>query len=164
MKLNEMVGYISEEEGLVLQDYASKVIEGEIVNIGTFQGKSAIYMASAKKKVYTIDPYHYELFNRYVKEFGVEVEEILQKSIDVEWDKPIGLIFADGIHLKDYVLKEFRKFEPFIVKGGMLMYHDPDQEIFGLEVKQFLADNNDEIYSKFDLDKKLGNMLCLMKK
>ena len=40
------------------------------------------------------------------------------------WEKPIHLIFIDGSHQYDDVLRDFESFLPHVVPGGVVAFHD----------------------------------------
>lgn len=61
---------------------------------------------------------------------------ILGDSLEVEWDKPIKVLFIDGEHRYDRVKGEWEKYSPFIVEGGWVFFHDSDDT--SPEVKKFV--------------------------
>lgn len=42
------------------------------------------------------------------------------------WDKPISLLFIDGDHSYEGVKKDTLSWEPFVKKGGTILFHDTD--------------------------------------
>jgi predicted O-methyltransferase YrrM len=179
MNWTEVEGWLGPVEGNTLFNYAKEKRRGVIVDIGTYKGKSAICMASALKqigrgKVYTIDEKEYEGFKENIKKSGVEdyVVQIIGKSSEIKWDKPIKLLFIDGSHEYANVKADFEHFSPFIVKGGVVVFHDSDNDEYP-DVRRFLFDYLlekcpvcDHIKTAcfpYKIDRELGNMLCLRK-
>ena len=121
-----------------------------IVEIGSYCGKSTVVIAGAlalgnvskETKVFAIDPhagevgasdsgvYHMsrtlEVFNRNITAAGIAelVEPVIQYSFDVEWDKPISLLFIDGLHDYENVSRDFNHFEAWVADGGLVAFHD----------------------------------------
>ena len=163
MEMIEMIGLHLESELLLLQKLASEVTDGVIVNIGTFQGKSTIYLASQSDvRVYTIDPSEYELFDGYVEQFELQnkIEKIISPSQEVEWREPIGLLFIDGCHRLESVAADYELYAPFIVSGGLLIFHDTEEGCY-THVNEFLEDND---LLDFVLEIELENMKCFKRK
>src|SRR5262249_27225606 len=52
------------------------------------------------------------------------VEPIVQKSIEVQWDKTISFLFVDGLHDYFNVARDFYHFEPWIAPDGLIAFHD----------------------------------------
>jgi predicted O-methyltransferase YrrM len=105
-------------------ELAERAAEGRgvnIVEVGSYCGKSTIALGLALKnlcadaaRVYAVDPHEGEVtgldqgvmrlsptfdrFNLNVREAGVAdlIEPIKARSCEVEWDKPIDLLFIDG--------------------------------------------------------------------
>ena len=58
-----------------------------------------------------------------------------------DWEKPIRLLFIDGGHKYEEVKMDFDSWSPFLVDGGMIIFHDSDWP----GVKKLLGE---EIYGK----------------
>lgn len=111
--------------------------EGAIVEIGSWKGHSTLYLARGVKnstkrnKVYAVDP-HLEgteaIFRDNMKRGGVDdvVVPIVMRSEDAakQWHRPVSLLFIDGLHDYDNVKKDFVLWEPWVVKGGVIAFHD----------------------------------------
>lgn len=125
-------------EGMRLARVAAAVPDnGVIVEIGSFRGRSAAFMAAAlpqgsETKIYCIDVWedtaHMKAADIGLKKLGLRgfVELIRGKSLDVvkEWDKAIDLLFIDGAHDYHSVRDDFRAWLPFVKTGGMVLFHD----------------------------------------
>ena len=124
---------------------------GRVVEIGTFKGKSTVWMAQALKqraeegaKVAAIDPHintkdtevvpdyqeesSYEAFMNNVSSAGLDewVEPVKKMSADAakDWNQPIRLLFIDGSHRYEDVLLDLQLWEPDVNAGGIIILHD----------------------------------------
>jgi hypothetical protein len=52
------------------------------------------------------------------------VETVVKRSYEVTWDKPIALLFIDGLHDYENVSRDFHHFEPWVTAGGYIAFHD----------------------------------------
>jgi hypothetical protein len=120
-----------------------------IVEVGSYCGKSttgfgltAVGVAPDRARVYAIDPHEgtvstldqgymqmaptLEKFKRNIDEAGVAglVELIQCRSVDVPWNKPIDLLFIDGLHDYANVSADFGHFAPWLGVGGLVAFHD----------------------------------------
>ncbi|MFH1615456.1 MAG: class I SAM-dependent methyltransferase [Planctomycetota bacterium] len=123
---------------------------GRIVEIGSFKGKSTVWMAQALKlqkstdKIVAIDPHlntgdrnivpqyfeesSYETFLGNVSKTGLTqwvqpVKETSRQASEI-WNGPIKLIFIDGAHRYEDVLTDLTLWEPFVRKNGIIVLHD----------------------------------------
>src|SRR5688572_25524474 len=126
----------------------STLSNGELVEIGSYCGKSTVVLGSVAKlvrptaRVYAIDPHTgtvgsiehgYEagaetlerfLQNIRAADLTTQVEVVQQLSFEVVWKKPIAFMFIDGLHDYLNVSRDFRHFEKWIVPGGLIAFHD----------------------------------------
>jgi predicted O-methyltransferase YrrM len=138
-------GWLSEVEGRLLYDLAYDADpDGVIVEIGSWQGKSTIWLASGAKagrgaRVVAIDPHqgsalhasgeNTELALRAnLEEAGVsdQVDVVVGTSEDVaaSWTRPISLLWIDGDHAYESVKRDFLLWEGHVLDGGVLALHD----------------------------------------
>lgn len=137
-------------EGLKLCWLAS-LAEHNIVEIGSYMGRSACFLAAGSKagnkcKVTCIEPWHQrnlkfdtrspEKLNIFAKlgireQFDRQTEPyknlIIAKQgysaqIAKAWNAPVGLIFIDGNHNEAYT--DFELWHRHIVSGGVMAFHD----------------------------------------
>jgi hypothetical protein len=52
------------------------------------------------------------------------VQPVIQKSYDVSWNRPVHLLLIDGLHDYVNVARDFYHFEPWILDGGLILFHD----------------------------------------
>ncbi|MGH7772394.1 MAG: class I SAM-dependent methyltransferase [Candidatus Binatia bacterium] len=132
-------GWLSEKEGPYLYSLAQLASKlGCIVEIGSWKGKSTIWLAKGSQaiggeKVYAVDPHTPDGsserdFRENIKKAGVEsiVVPMVMASIEVlqGWDKPIGLLWVDGDHKYRGVQSDFFGWYPHVVPGGVIALHD----------------------------------------
>jgi predicted O-methyltransferase YrrM len=139
----DLFGPLEPEEGAMLNTKVSELkhLEGDIVEIGTFSGKSAIAMALALKgspsKIFTVDRQFHEMFWPNVKRFKVENQIVAIENASPEalkdWihhpdnsSRKINLLFIDGGHTYEEVVSDFNAWEPYLIKAGYLCFHDYD--------------------------------------
>ena len=134
-------GRIVREEAELLYHLAGEGEgEGEIVEIGSFQGYSTIWLASGSKdknreKVYAVDPHNTDLhgrneaiFRENLRMTGLDdyVVPIVKTSVEaaVNWDTPIRLLWIDGAHDFENVKNDFLLWEKHLIDGGIVAFHD----------------------------------------
>lgn len=165
--LEDHRGGITVEEGLALARHAAMVDYGDIVEIGSFRGKSAVALAhglnenpAASGKVVCIEP-HAEFTGVYGGVFGGadrsayyhamldsgyadRVALVNLKSADAvrAWDGPVGMLFIDGDHTYAGVALDVECWEPHLVEGGLLVFDDSlDTDIGPAQVIEQLLDS-----------------------
>lgn len=137
------------------------------MEIGSFQGKSTVFIATALKeekcnKVYAVDPHLGEInsgkkefsrtYNDFlgnIKAFGVDkyVVPIRKTSEEAgkKWRNPISMLFVDGLHDYIHVKQDLSIWLPFLSDGGILICHDafaPHPDVFrALKQKVFTSKN-----------------------
>jgi len=149
-------GRIVQEEAELLYHLASEgFVAGVIVEIGSFQGYSTIWLSSGSKdnkrgKVYAVDPHNTELhgrneliFRENLKKADVEdyVVPIIKTSTEAaaDWDKPIRLLWIDGAHDYENVKNDFLHWERHLIDDGIVAFHDA-YCIFWPDVGKFIED------------------------
>jgi Methyltransferase domain len=156
-------GWLSNAEVEFLYQTALKCRpEYEIVEIGSWQGKSAICLAGALEErsghaMYAVDPHQdsyvhvdmlgkkgistFDKFSSNIKTAGLEnlVTPIVMKSEYAvkEWDrtKKIGFLWIDGDHRYSEVKKDFDLWSPYVAEGGVVAFHDSTYD----DVQSFLV-------------------------
>lgn len=142
-------GWLSDNEGEMLYNLAKNVRgKGVIVEIGSWKGKSTIWLgrgskSNSKAKIYAIDPHigslehkkiygriwTFEEFKQNIKMAGIEdiVIPIVNTSQEAgkNWaGEPIELLWIDGDHEENLVELDHKIWEPFLIEGGVIAFHD----------------------------------------
>jgi len=143
-------GLHSYDEGMLLRDLAMFVPAHQaIVEVGTYTGASALWMASGagagrRARVTCVDTWpdprpdepdvaHAErqrqalgTFLARMAEHDWPVTALRGTSADVAamWLQPIGLLFIDADHSFRAVVRDYSSWSPLIAPGGWLAMHD----------------------------------------
>lgn len=140
-QLDRLPGWLSVHEGQFLRKAALLVkdLPGEIVEIGSFQGKSTIWLASSGQTIYAIDPHQGEVddatfpptlqaFQKNVAAFQVEhrvrLLRMTSSAAATDWTKRIKLLFIDGLHDEKNALHDFRVWSTFTQDRSVIAMHD----------------------------------------
>lgn len=127
---------VKEKDARRLAWLASQVPEdGVIVEIGSFWGRSAGYMASAMPvgaHLYCIDlwtnPVDFNKFKSNIERIGMRerVTQIQGDSFKAAeaWTLPIDLLFIDATHTYAWVRNDYHNFAPHLKHGGLIAFHD----------------------------------------
>jgi predicted O-methyltransferase YrrM len=133
--------YLADVEGALLYALAKKCkTDGVIVEIGSWKGKSTIFLAKGSKagqrvRVYAIDPHEVEGFRHIFHEFkknmaNAQVEDIVVPIVKTSEEaaddflEPCALVFVDGSHDPDSVKQDFALWYPKLIEGGIMAFHD----------------------------------------
>ena len=141
-------GWLSDKEGEFLYNVAKNCKgKGVIVEIGSWKGKSTIWLAKGSKagnevKIYAIDPHTgssehkrtygevstFEEFKRNIKMAGVEdvIAPIVKTSEEAAktFEEPVEFVFIDGAHEYEMVKLDFLLWFPKLIEGGIIAFHD----------------------------------------
>lgn len=126
---------LNPKEAELLFEYASKSVD-TIVELGTFNGGSAILMASANESewVVSVDINPNPIAKSNVDASGLKNLRLLSgNSRSVEWHGPVGLLFVDADHKPKSVEQDIATWSPFVVGGGYCALHDIKNVGTGLE-------------------------------
>jgi predicted O-methyltransferase YrrM/2-polyprenyl-3-methyl-5-hydroxy-6-metoxy-1,4-benzoquinol methylase len=183
--LANLHGGITLEEADFLANLASSVEEGSILEVGSYQGKSslALYDGAIKRSVrntpdiYCIEP-HEPFVGIYGGKFGPEdrgafykimlstkayqgvaLINLSSEKVCKQWEKPLGLVFIDGDHTYEGVLRDVRCWLPHIVANGLIVFDDALDPNIGpyRVIKELLNSKN------FIFDSKKGKIIALRK-
>ena len=154
MQWAEVQAKIQATEGLITHAEAKRLYElakscgGTIVEIGSWKGKSTVClalgsMAGSKGKVFAVDPHQgtYDSFSGQYTALNTEpmfrenikraqaddiVTPLVMKSEEAakKWTDPISLLWIDGAHDYENVNLDFTLWEPHLIPGGVICFHD----------------------------------------
>lgn len=142
----EVDGWLSTAEGGLLYRLA-RDCGGAIVEIGSWKGRSTIWIASGSKAggsatVYAIDPHvgseeHHRLygdvdtlddFRNNIAKAGLSdlVVPIIAASTDAaaSVEGEVAMLFVDGAHDYESVRADFEAWAPKLAPGGFVAFHD----------------------------------------
>ena len=137
-------GWLSHYEQFALLHLPGLVdhIEGDIVEIGSYKGKSTValgigsqLMSKQKKLIYTIDPFnkyydehYYQDFLNNLKSNNLEKYVIPIKKLSTEayneCPKEIAALFIDGDHEYSSVQHDINHYASRVLSGGIIAFHD----------------------------------------
>ena len=187
-RVKKIEGWLSEQETDLLISTTIKTCvdfapQQNILEIGSYHGKSTVAMGNVvkslfpKARVYAVDPHNgvvgatdqglqklppsLQMFKQNIEaeKLSDVVEMIRDFSYNVRWDKPIHMMFIDGLHDYPSVAKDFWHFSEWIVPGAFIAFHDYADYYPGVMafVNELLA--TDE-YVKIEL---AGSLIVLQK-
>lgn len=140
--VTQIPGWLSEKEGQFLEDTAKRTerLPGVVVEIGSFLGKSTVWLAQGTGIVYAIDPHNgnvskslqfqstYQEFKKNLLKANVSSKVIIirkmSKEAEKSWKQPIRMLFIDALHDEKSSTQDFKLFEKYVVKGGIIVMHD----------------------------------------
>jgi predicted O-methyltransferase YrrM len=147
-QIKTIEGWLTDSEALLLFHLARLVKgEGQIVEIGSFQGKSTVCLAygaidSGKNGyVWAIDPHEgviskaepkvsasFAAFEKNIKQAKLTntVRSLRLTSAQAvkRWKGYIRLLFIDGLHDYQSVAEDIAYWSPFVVRDGIIAFHD----------------------------------------
>jgi MMP 1-O-methyltransferase len=153
MRRDEAVAFSSSLGGLVTDRElrflfmlgAIKTTEGDVLEIGSYLGRSTIVLSKAARmagnvKINAVDPLtlpaatdfiprdinvRQEFFNN-IRPFADSIEffEMTSQDLAKQWEKPLRLLWIDGDHTFKGVQSDFLNFSNHLVEGGIIAFHD----------------------------------------
>lgn len=146
--VSKVDGWLTENEGITLYSLSRKCTgRGVIVEIGSWQGKSTIWLAKGSKmgnkaKVYSIDPHtgsseHKKTYGKVwtfdkfksnirmakVNDLVIPIVGMSEKVVK-NFDKPVEFIFIDGAHEYELVKLDYEIWFPKVIEKGTMAFHD----------------------------------------
>jgi MMP 1-O-methyltransferase len=138
-------GWLGPLEGRLLYSLAAAADpKGWIVEIGSWQGKSTIWLAAGARsgrgaRVAAIDPHRgtdlrtegettEPALRSNLERAGVtaDVEVVVATSADAEatWSRPVSLLWIDGDHSYEGALLDLDRWERHLLPDGAVAFHD----------------------------------------
>jgi len=141
-------GWLPKADASFLYDAAcaAERLDGVIVEIGAYKGRSAVTMGFAgSSDIYSVDPFKERTlqdgsivpfnitdFATNIKKAGLEgrVNPIVMTSklARDHWtrnvSKPIKLLFIDGDHSYEHVCEDYELWNDLVIDGGWIIFHD----------------------------------------
>ena len=148
--IDPVVGYLAQNEIRFLALMAAcPTAAGDILEIGSFKGKSTIVLAKAAElaadqaMVNAVDPMTapcetdpslggeastLDEFRRNMAEHRVEarvrLHQMLSHELAGSWTSPLRLLWIDGDHTYEGTKRDFQCFAPYLVDRGIVAIHD----------------------------------------
>lgn len=147
-RLEGIDGWLSDSEARFLYETATALdVSGDIVEIGSWKGKSTICLAAGvvssgkKRKVYAVDPHEGIISENHKRAaptlqefvhnirrngFSSVVKPIVKTSGHARelFAKPVAFLFIDGLHDYDHASEDFHLWYDLVVPGGVIAFHD----------------------------------------
>lgn len=145
-------GWLEDAEGELLFAAAALVARRPgpqtLVEVGSYQGRSTVVLGSVlralspESRLYAIDPHQglvgradrrlnrgrptFDAFTANITAAGVSevIEPVCSLSYETEWNRPIDLLFVDGLHDRLNVERDFRHFAGFLKPDAVVLFHD----------------------------------------
>lgn len=139
--VRDVGGYLSDREIRFLALLGgARLADGDVLEIGSFQGKSTVVLARAAKLagdscISACDPLVHGDYNspRHiidgnleragVKDF-VEFHQVFSHELAENWSRPLRLLWIDGDHTYAGALTDYNGFAHHLADGGMIAFHD----------------------------------------
>lgn len=130
----DIEGWLFDEEAQLLQKYARDV---NVIELGSYCGKSTVAMAAVAKTVYAVDTFDgrattsqkptWDEFINNLEACGVF--NVIPKKGTTENEvigafATTGLLFIDAEHTYEAVKRDFDLYYPKVVTGGFIILHD----------------------------------------
>src|SRR5262245_63484390 len=141
----DVEGWFGRYEGRLLYELASRADPaGCIVEIGSWHGKSTIWLASGARaglgaQVVAIDPHA----GTHLRADGETTEHVmranlaragLEESVEIVvdtsehavagWSRPVSLLWIDGDHEYESVKRDLEQWQPFLLPDSAVALHD----------------------------------------
>ncbi len=152
-KIQGIQGWLTDEEAALLVNCTLQVLSRlpsphGVVEVGSYHGKSTVLLGAVVKelfprtKITSIDPHDGKLgavdqgLKKYPPSFSTlrknineaqleDVIEVIQdRSFNVIWERPVSILFIDGLHDYESVRADYQHFERWVVPGGRVAFHD----------------------------------------
>lgn len=155
MKPKDVEGFISNAQGDLLAAYASQCQGQVAVEVGSYRGKSASYIAAAlpdTATLYCVDPWqnsptirerqyrtdqNYAHFVANIEACGLSNKVVAVQGfssyVASQWDKQVSFLHLDGGHEYDEVLSDLDCWMPHMAGDGIVVFDDYSPRFPGIE-------------------------------
>lgn len=130
---DKLEGWFWYEEAEAMRDAIEHIkdIKGVFVEAGSYKGKSAALTASCTNdKIYAIDPFKWDggtldKFKEQTSQYP-NITCVVDDAVNYRnsFNEPIKLLFIDCDHTYELTKKIYELYEPLVVEGGIILFHD----------------------------------------
>ncbi len=140
-------GWLAKREGKLLYTLASVFhATGDIIEIGSYKGKSTLLLASPLRiskrgHVIAVDPHNGDItlhapkfpstlhaFKQTIREAHLEnyvtVYRMTSLAAAKKYRGVTDILFIDGLHDYDHASEDFSAWFPYVKNGGIIIFHD----------------------------------------
>lgn len=113
----------------VLLEHLASNSKGDIVEVGCYKGETTARLGvNTEHKVIAIDPHYYNSFDDFRKNV-LDLPNIISMRMRSEdaakyHTGRIGMVFIDGEHTYEAVIKDFFLWHSKLIDGGFIVFHD----------------------------------------
>lgn len=147
--VRQIDGWLSPHEARLLYQIAKSVsVDGDIVEIGSWKGKSTIALAygikasGIKRTIAAVDPHKGIVLpgqnkpmestrTRFMRHIRIsKVDDIVRPYVMTSlqaskiWNTPIAVLFIDGIHDYVHAKEDYINWIHYVVDNGVIAFHD----------------------------------------
>lgn len=163
-------GFLHPDEASMLCHLAHEAPPGAILEIGSYHGKSAVFIGTGMGETHTLTAVDPQVHAKGLKEVGEtdpegpggehweinqatlaawdltgRVESVRRYSYNLrpEWTRPLSMLWIDGHHGYDAVRRDIADWAGLVVPGGYLAFHDvheSHEESHGWGVRRAVLD------------------------
>lgn len=155
-------GWLTKHEAIFLYKASRSVdlLRGDVVEIGSYKGKSTVFLALGTDHVTAIDPHKGKIsggnesssYYRFIMNITrarvasrITVKKMTSERAVRLWRTPIKLLFIDGLHEYEPAKFDYTHWSPFVVSGGIVAMHDAfcGWPGAGLVAKEYMLQSQD---------------------
>lgn len=145
-RIKNIPGWLSENDSAILQKY-TQLAPDLIIEIGTYCGRSALVIGQGIEesnytpKFYAVDPHYHTTLTRFstadmllcysalatIPDYGQHVRRLViesEKAACLFDNNTIDMIFVDGNHTYDFVVKDITHWLKKLKPTGYMIFHD----------------------------------------
>lgn len=127
--ISKIEGWLTKQEAEFLFNEASR-IDGDVLEVGSFKGRSAITFALSGRNVTCVDPFDGPRFGKAIDDFRRNtapyktISHVQCYSAQFESLARFKLIFIDADHVWPHPLDDFNYVKHCLDKDGVFLFHD----------------------------------------